>query len=82
MNIMPEENTHVLSIDAWIGIFETPRPSRCQRCRAESVKRIDYGPQAEVDPTPVEERDYVLGGCCFDLDSPRWRCGNCGREWG
>lgn len=70
------------SLDEWSGIVIAPRPSRCPQCGSEKVKRIDYGLPAEEDPTPVEERDYVMGGDCFDFDSPRWHCGDCGHEWG
>jgi hypothetical protein len=63
------------------GKVEIQRPSNCPQCGAEVVKSIRYGLSMEEDPTPAEERDYVLGGCCIDLDSPSWNCGACGHSW-
>lgn len=57
MNNKPEEDP---SLDDLLGIREPIRPSHCPQCRAEIVKRIVYGLPMEEDPTPAEERDYVL----------------------
>jgi hypothetical protein len=78
MKNKPEEDP---SLDDLLGIREPVRPSHCPRCRDERVKRIVYGYPAEEDPTPVEERDYVLGDYTVDLDSPRWYCPACGHMW-
>jgi hypothetical protein len=61
--------------------IERPMPSNCPQCGAKNVKSIVYGLPAEVDPTPVEQRDYVLGGCCLRMDSPGWYCEACGHKW-
>jgi hypothetical protein len=81
MKIKPEEELTDLSLDDCLGIREPLRPTQCPQCRAEIVKRIVYGYPAEEDPTPVEERDYVLGGDTVDLDSPRWYCAACRHQW-
>ena len=81
MKIKPEESVDDSGLDEWFGIIEIPRPSHCPQCGSERVKGIVYGPPGEVDPKPVEERDYVLGGCPFDSDSPQWYCGTCGHKW-
>jgi hypothetical protein len=61
--------------------IEIQKPSHCPQCGAEIVKSIVYGLPAEVDPTPVEQRDYVLGGCVLRKDSPGWHCGACNHQW-
>jgi len=63
------------------GKVERRRPSNCPQCGADVVKSIVYGLSMEEDPTPVEERDYVLGGCVLRMDSPSWCCGACGHKW-
>jgi hypothetical protein len=67
--------------DELFDVIEVRRPSHCPQCGDESVKRIFYGLPTEEDPTPVEERDYVLGGFDPRLDSPSWHCGDCGHKW-
>ena len=83
MKIKPEEaeEPNDLSLDDWLGIREPLRPPHCPQCRDERVKGIVYGYPAEEDPTPVEERDYVLGGDTVNLDSPRWYCAACSHQW-
>jgi len=63
------------------GKAEIKKPSNCPQCGAEAVKQIVYGLPVEVDPTPAEGRDYVLGGCCLRMDSPAWYCGDCEHSW-
>ena len=79
MNIEPEKSRD--GLDAWLDKIERTRTSTCPQCRSERVKRIACGLPMRDDPTPVEERDYVLGGCILDLDSPGWHCGACGHRW-
>jgi hypothetical protein len=55
--------------------------SLCVESGVEVVKSIRYGLPMEEDSTPAEERDYVLGECCIDLDSPGWNCEACGHSW-
>ena len=82
MEIKPEDLENLDDLDAWFSKPKISRPSHCPQCGYEQVKRIVYGLPSEDDPTPAEERDYVLGGCIFDLDSPSWYCGSCGHRWG
>jgi hypothetical protein len=82
MKDKPEDAERLADLDEWFGKIERPRPAHCPKCGSERALSIVYGLPAEVDPTPVEERDYVLGGCYIDSDSPRWHCGACGHEWG
>jgi hypothetical protein len=73
--------TELVGAGELFGMVKTLRPSACPQCGAEVVKRIVYGLPAEVDPTPVEERDYALGGRRLRKDSPGWHCGACEHRW-
>jgi len=81
MNIEPDEVGDDPNLDEWLGRIERAKPSHCPKCGSEKVKRIVYGMPVEEDPTPVEERDYVIEGRSLDLDSPGWYCGGCGHRW-
>jgi hypothetical protein len=71
----------IIGGDEIFGRVERQMPPNCPQCGAESVISIVYGLPMEMAPTPVEERDYVLSGCCIDLDSPGWYCEACGHKW-
>lgn len=62
-------------------INERAKPSVCPQCGSEKVRYIVYGLPDKPDPTPPDERDYVLGGCCVDRDSPNRYCKSCGHCW-
>jgi len=83
MKVTPED-ADILDdpdMEVWFGMPKIQRPSHCPQCGSEQTKRIVYGLPGGEDPTPVEERDYVLGGCLFNSDSPQWYCGACGHKW-
>jgi len=69
--------------DPWLcgARINRPKPKNCPQCKSAKVLRIVYGLPDKPDPTPVEERDYVLGGCFLNEASPNWYCPECGHRW-
>ena len=70
-----------------IGIFSVPiavkdlkigrRLAKCPKCDSSvGIREILYG-------MPAEEPDsskYIIGGCLFTGNDPKWACINCGWE--
>ena len=59
-------------------------PKACPGCGSSRIARIQYGepkPSAQLD-ADIEAGRVVLGGCCIDDHSPRFRCLDCGSGLG
>ena len=49
------------------------KPKVCPHCGAENLLEVIYG---EPDG-PVDENEYILGGCCICETSHNWECPQC-----
>ena len=49
------------------------KPQVCPHCGAENLLEVIYG---EPDG-PVDEKEYILGGCCICETSHNWECPQC-----
>jgi O-acetyl-ADP-ribose deacetylase (regulator of RNase III) len=50
---------------------------RCPECNGKAI-RVVYGLLATP---PTEENDYLIGGCMFGQDAPKWGCRECGIQF-
>ncbi len=57
---------------------------KCRFCGSERCAEILYGRVAETERLreDLEAGRVVLGGCLVFAGMPRWRCLECGKEWG
>lgn len=57
---------------------------KCSSCESERCAEILYGRRAETEQLrqDLESGKVVLGGCLVFEGMPRWRCLECGKEWG
>ncbi len=57
---------------------EPQKPEHCPHCKSRNIAEIVYGyPSDEL--LHSNDDNVIVGGCVVDVDSPNWRCKQCGR---
>ena len=70
--------------------MEIDQPNMCPKCNISAgLKKIAYGYFGRPSLLKTirnslfgPEKDYILGGCVIEDDSPAWYCNKCEHRWG
>ena len=57
------------------------RSHKCPKCQADGVCII-YGYPGESLMEKAKAGKVALGGCVIEDNMPKWKCSECGHEWG
>lgn len=56
----------------------------CPNCGSQDIREIIYGllNYKSIEDIKEFKEKYFSGGCCIDIDSPKYYCNNCKKKFG